>query len=44
MQHTFSINYHQNSIYKLLNSLNITWTTSSSKHPQQSEEARKNIK
>jgi transposase len=28
IQRTFSISYHQNSIYKLLKSLNITWTTS----------------
>jgi transposase len=40
----FSINYHQNSIYKLLKSLNITWTTSRSKHPKQSEEAQEDFK
>jgi transposase len=34
IQQTFSVNYHQNSIYKLLKSLNITWTTSRSKHPK----------
>jgi transposase len=44
IQHAFSISYHQNSIYKLLKSLNITWTTSSSKHPKQSEEAQENFK
>ncbi|AGH43508.1 hypothetical protein C427_1399 [Paraglaciecola psychrophila 170] len=44
IQQTFSVNYHQNSIYKLLKSLNITWTTSRSKHPKQSEEAQKNFK
>lgn len=37
IQQTFSISYHQNSIYKLLKSLNITWTTSRSRHPKQSE-------
>jgi hypothetical protein len=30
--------------YKLLKSLNITWTTSRSKHPKQSEEAQENFK
>lgn len=44
IQQAFSINYHQNSIYKLLKSLNITWTTSRSKHPQQSEEAQEDFK
>jgi transposase len=44
IQHAFSISYHQNSIYKLLKSLNITWTTSRSKHPKQSEEAQENFK
>jgi transposase len=44
IQPAFSISYHQNSIYTLLKSLNITWTTSRSKHPQQSEEAQDNIK
>lgn len=44
IQQTFSINYHQNSIHKLLKSLNITWTTSCSKHPQQSEEAQEDFK
>jgi transposase len=44
IQRAFSISYHQNSIYTLLKSLNITWTTSRSKHPQQSEEAQDNIK
>jgi hypothetical protein len=44
IQQAFSINYHQNSIYKLLKSLNITWTTSRSKHPQQSGEAQKHFK
>ncbi len=43
IQRAFSISYHQNSIYKLLKSLNITWTTSRSKHPQQSEEAQDNL-
>jgi transposase len=44
IQQTFSVNYHQNSIYKLLKSLNITWTTSRSKHPKQSEEAQEDFK
>jgi transposase len=44
IQQTFSVNYHQNSIYKLLKSLNITWTTSRSKHPKQSEEAQEDLK
>jgi transposase len=44
IQHAFSISYHQNSIYKLLKSLNITWMTSRSKHPKQSEEAQENFK
>ncbi len=44
IQRAFSISYHQNSIYKLLKSLNITWTTSRSKHPKQSEEAQENLK
>jgi hypothetical protein len=44
IQRAFSISYHQNSIYTLLKSLNITWTTGRSKHPQQSEEAQDNFK
>jgi transposase len=44
IHHTFSVNYHQNTIYTLLKSLNITWTTSPSKHPKQSEEAQENFK
>jgi transposase len=44
IQQTFSVNYHQNSSYKLLKSLNITWTTSRSKHPKQSEEAQEDFK
>jgi hypothetical protein len=44
IQRAFSISYHQNSIYKLLKSLNITWTTSRSKHPKPSEEAQENFK
>ena len=44
IQQLFSVNYHQNSIYKLLKTLNITWTTSRSKHPEQSEEAQENFK
>ncbi len=44
IQRAFSISYNQNSIYKLLKSLNITWTTSRSKHPKQSEEAQENFK
>jgi transposase len=44
IQQTFSVNYHQNSIYKLLKLLNITWTTSRSKHPKQSEEAQEDFK
>jgi transposase len=43
IQRAFSISYHQNSIYTLLKSLNITWTTSRCKHPQQSEEAQNNF-
>jgi transposase len=44
IQRAFSISYHQNSIYKLLKSLNITWTTSRSTHPKQFEEAQENFK
>jgi transposase len=44
IQHAFSISYHQNSIYKLLKSLNIIRSTSRSKHPKQSEEAQENFK
>jgi transposase len=44
IQRAFSISYHQNTIYILLKSLNITWTTSRSKHPKQSEEAQENFK
>jgi transposase len=44
IHHTFSVNYHQNSIYTLLKSLNITWTTSRSTHSKQSEEAQENFK
>jgi transposase len=47
IQRAFSISYHQSSIYKSLKSLkslNITWTTSRSKHPKQSEEAQENFK
>ena len=41
---TSGVNYHQNSIYNLLKSLNITWTTSRSKHPKQSQEAQDEFK
>lgn len=44
IQEVFSVNYHQNSIYNLLKSLGITWTTSRSKHPKQSEEAQEDFK
>ena len=40
IQKTFSVNFRQNSIYKLLKSLNITWTTSRSIHSKQFEEAQ----
>ena len=44
IQRAFQISYYQNSIYKLLKTLNITWTTSRSKHPKQSEKAQENFK
>ena len=44
IQQTFGISYHQNSIYNLLKAMNITWTTSRSKHPQQSEQAQEDFK
>jgi transposase len=39
IKQTFAVNYQQNSIYNLLKSLNISWTSSRSKHPKQSQEA-----
>lgn len=44
IQQTFSVNYHQNSIYNLLKSMNITWTTSRSKHPKQDSESQEDFK
>ena len=44
VKQTFAVNYHQNSIYNLLKSLNISWTTSRSKHPKQSQEAQDEFK
>lgn len=44
IQQTFAVNYHQNSIYNLLKSMNITWTTSRSKHPKQDSESQENFK
>jgi transposase len=44
IQRAFSISYHQNSIYKLIKSLNITWTPSGSKYLKQSEKAQENFK
>jgi transposase len=44
IQQVFAVNYHQNSIYNLLKSLGISWTTSRSKHPKQSKEAQENFK
>ena len=44
IQQTFAISYHQNSIYNLLKAMNITWTTSRSKHPQQSKQVQEDFK
>ncbi|MFT6898761.1 MAG: transposase [Paraglaciecola sp.] len=44
IQQTFAVNYHQNSIYNLLKSMNITWTTSRSKHPKQDSESQEDFK
>jgi transposase len=44
IQQVFTVNYHQNSIYPLLKSLGISWTTSRSKHPKQSLEAQEEFK
>lgn len=44
IQQVFAVNYHQNSIYPLLKSLGISWTTSRSKHPKQSLEAQEEFK
>lgn len=44
IQTTFGVSYHQNSIYKLLKSMNISWTTSRSKHPKQDIEIQENFK
>jgi transposase len=44
VKQTFAVDYHQNSIYNLLKSLNISWTTSRSKHPKQSQEAQDEFK
>lgn len=44
IQQTFAVNYHQNSIYNLLKSMNITWTTSRSKHPKQNSESQEDFK
>ncbi|MFT7216297.1 MAG: hypothetical protein ACI8R8_001364 [Paraglaciecola sp.] len=44
IQQNFAVNYHQNSIYNLLKSMNITWPTSRSKHPKQDSEIQKDFK
>ncbi|MFT4941817.1 MAG: hypothetical protein ACI88A_004888 [Paraglaciecola sp.] len=44
IQQTFAVNYHQNLIYNLLKSMNITWTTSRSKHPKQNSEIQEDFK
>jgi transposase len=44
IQQTFAVNYHQNTIYNLLKSMNITWKTSRSKHPKQDSESQEDFK
>ena len=44
IQATFGVSYHQNSIYNLLKSMNISWTTSRSKHPKQDIEIQEEFK
>jgi transposase len=44
IQQAFAVNYHQNSIYNLLKSLGISWTTSRSKHPEEAQEAQEEFK
>lgn len=44
IKETFSIEYHPRSIYNVLKLLNISWTTSRSKHPKQSQEAQDEFK
>jgi transposase len=44
IQQVFAVNCLQNSVYNLLKSQGLSWTTSFSKHPKQSEEAQEDFK
>lgn len=41
---TFDIYYKLNNVYRLMHELNLSWITSRSKHPKQSEEAQEAFK
>lgn len=40
----FDISYQPSSVYRLLHELNLSWITTRSKHPKQSEEAQESFK
>ena len=41
---TFNVTYQKTNIYHLLQQLNLSWITTRSKHPKQSEEAQDSFK
>lgn len=44
IEKSFAVTYHRDSIYKLLKSLNISWKTSRSRHPNQDAKTQEEFK